>query len=109
MHPGFKPQRARLSPPQCLTCLLGLQGVQWVRQISVWFGFYKKKVTRLIFKTKTLKPVQTNRFWFGFFRTKIGSNRFDTVFLVLIGFFDLAQFFSRSARFFSGLGSIRFF
>jgi hypothetical protein len=29
--------------------------------------------------------------------------------LVLIGFFDLAQFFSRSARFFSGLGSIRFF
>jgi len=35
MHPEFKPQRARLSPPQCLTCLLGLQGVQWVRELVV--------------------------------------------------------------------------
>ena len=26
----FDPLCARLSPPRCLTCLLGLQGVQWV-------------------------------------------------------------------------------
>ena len=32
---GFEPQRARLSPPRCLTCLLGLQGVQWVRGLVV--------------------------------------------------------------------------
>jgi hypothetical protein len=31
LPPGFESQRACLSPPRCLTCLLGLQGVQWVR------------------------------------------------------------------------------
>jgi ATP-dependent Zn protease len=44
--------------------------------------------------------------------TETGSNRFDTVFLVWLGFFiffGFARFFSRSAQFFSGLGSIRFF
>jgi hypothetical protein len=35
MHPEFKPQRARLSPPWCLTYLLGLQGVQWIRELVV--------------------------------------------------------------------------
>ena len=35
LSPGFEPQRARLSPPRCLTCLLGLQGVQWVRGLVV--------------------------------------------------------------------------
>jgi hypothetical protein len=41
----------RLSPPRCLTCLLGLQGVQWIRGLVVvrvsWPGhprLYKKKV-----------------------------------------------------------------
>jgi len=42
LSPGVEPQRARLSPPQCLTCLLGLQGVQWVRELVVvrvsWSG-----------------------------------------------------------------------
>jgi len=42
LSPGFEPQRARLSPPRCLTCLLGLQGVQWVRELVVvrvsWLG-----------------------------------------------------------------------
>jgi len=28
-------QRTRLSSPRCLTCLLGLQGVQWVRELVV--------------------------------------------------------------------------
>ena len=28
LHPGFKPQRVRLSPMRCLTCSLGLQDVQ---------------------------------------------------------------------------------
>jgi hypothetical protein len=42
LHPGFKPQRACLSPLRCLTCLLGLQGVQWIRGLVVvrvnWSG-----------------------------------------------------------------------
>jgi hypothetical protein len=42
LSPGFEPQRARLSPPRCLTCLLGLQGIQWVRGLVVvrvsWLG-----------------------------------------------------------------------
>ena len=42
LSPGFEPQHARLSPPWCLTCLLGLQGVQWVRGLVVarvsWSG-----------------------------------------------------------------------
>ena len=42
LSPGFEPQRARLSPSRCLTCLLGLQGVQWIRRLVVvrvnWFG-----------------------------------------------------------------------
>jgi hypothetical protein len=50
MHPGFKPQRACLLPPQCFIYLLGLQGVQWVQELIVvrasWHGhleLYKKK------------------------------------------------------------------
>ena len=35
LSPGFESQCARLSPPRCLTCLLGLQGVQWVRGLVV--------------------------------------------------------------------------
>jgi len=35
LSPGFEPQRARLSSPRCFTCLLGLQGVQWVRELVV--------------------------------------------------------------------------
>jgi len=63
--------------------------------------FIKKKVTRLIFKTKTLKPVQTNRFWFSFFRTKIGSNQFDTVFFYFDRFFRFGSvFFSFGSVFF---------
>jgi hypothetical protein len=42
LSPGFKSQRARLSPPRCLTCLLSLQGFQWVWGIVVvpisWSG-----------------------------------------------------------------------
>jgi hypothetical protein len=30
MCPEFEPSLVRLSPPRCLTCLLGLQDVQWV-------------------------------------------------------------------------------
>uniref|UniRef100_A0A6N2NEN5 Uncharacterized protein n=1 Tax=Salix viminalis TaxID=40686 RepID=A0A6N2NEN5_SALVM len=30
-HPRFKPCQARLSSPRYLTCLLGLQNVQWTR------------------------------------------------------------------------------
>jgi hypothetical protein len=32
---GFESQRACLSSPWCLICLLGLQGVQWVRGLVV--------------------------------------------------------------------------
>jgi len=35
LHLGFKPQRVCLSHPRCLTCLLGLQGIQWVRGLVV--------------------------------------------------------------------------
>jgi hypothetical protein len=58
----------------------------------------KKSIQTEIFLKKP-KPVQTDRFRFGpvrFFRTKTGSNRFDSIFSVL-------------ARFFFGLGLIRFF
>ena len=50
----FESQHARLSPPRCLTCLLGLQGVQWVRGLVVvrvsWPGhpgLKKKKRTAM--------------------------------------------------------------
>jgi hypothetical protein len=51
MYSEFKSQRARLSSSRCLTCLLGLQGVQWVWGLVVvlvsWTGhprlyIYKK-------------------------------------------------------------------
>jgi len=55
LSPGFEPQRIRLSPPRCLTCLLGLQGVQWVRRLVVvrvsWPGhpgLPKKKKIKLL-------------------------------------------------------------
>jgi hypothetical protein len=51
MCPGFEPSHVRLSPPRCLTCLLGLQDVQWVRGLVMvrvsWPGhpgLSKKKV-----------------------------------------------------------------
>ena len=73
----------------------------------IQFGFYKKKrVTKLNLKKKTeSKPVQTDRFRFGliwFFRIKNGSNRLGRFFSFWLGFFGLS-------RFFSGLGSVRFF
>jgi len=47
LSPGFESQRARLSPPRCLTCLLGLQGVQWIRGLVVmgvsWSGHPRLK------------------------------------------------------------------
>jgi hypothetical protein len=60
----------------------------------VWFGFYQKKITKLIFffikKLKSnrnqFKPTGFGSVWF--FRTKTGSNRFASVFF--------------------GLGSVRF-
>jgi hypothetical protein len=35
LSPGFESQCACLSPPWYLTCLLGLQGVQWIRGLVV--------------------------------------------------------------------------
>jgi hypothetical protein len=35
MCPGFELSYVCLSPPRCLTCLLGLQDVQWVRELVV--------------------------------------------------------------------------
>jgi len=44
--PGFESSCARLSPPRCLTCPLGLQGVQWVVGLVVvrasWPGHPRK-------------------------------------------------------------------
>jgi hypothetical protein len=75
---------------------------------SVRFGFYQKKITKLILKKKKTetepKLVQTDQFWFGFLEKKP----------VWLGFFGLARFFrfdSVLARFFSGFfsGSVWFF
>jgi len=51
LSPGFESQCTCLSLPRCLTCLLGLQGIQWVRGLVVvrvsWPGhpgLPKKKV-----------------------------------------------------------------
>jgi len=65
LSPGF--ERARLSSPRCLTCLLGLQGVQWVRGLVVvrvsWPGHpglpKKKKnilvkIVKMSWKKKTI-------------------------------------------------------
>ena len=64
LSPGF--ERARLSSPRCLTCLLGLQGVQWVRGLVVvrvsWPGhpgLPKKKnilvkIVKMSWKKKTI-------------------------------------------------------
>jgi len=55
--PGFESQCARLSSPQCFTCLLGLHGVQWIWGLVVvrvnWPGRtgYKKKKKRLCLAT----------------------------------------------------------
>jgi len=35
LSPGFESWHARLSPPGCFTCLLGLQGVQWIQGLVV--------------------------------------------------------------------------
>jgi hypothetical protein len=44
--PGFESSCARLSPPRCLTCPLGLQGVQWAVELVVvrasWPGHPRK-------------------------------------------------------------------
>jgi hypothetical protein len=60
------------------------------------FGFYKKKVTKLIFFKKNqyrFKPT-------GFGSVFLEQNLVQT---------GLARFFTGLARFFSGLGSVRFF
>jgi hypothetical protein len=50
----FEPQRAYLSPPRCFTCLLGLQGIQWIQRLVVvrlnWLGrpSLKKKYNDII-------------------------------------------------------------
>jgi hypothetical protein len=35
LSPGFESRHARLSLPGCFTCLLGLQGVQWIQGLVV--------------------------------------------------------------------------
>jgi hypothetical protein len=48
--PGFKSHCARLPPPRCLTCSLGLQDVQWAVGLVVvrasWPGHSRKKKKR---------------------------------------------------------------
>jgi hypothetical protein len=61
---------------------------------SVQFLSKKSNQTEFFLKkTETeSKPVQTDRFQFDsvwFFRTKTGSNRFDSVFSVWLGFFPV--------------------
>jgi hypothetical protein len=52
--------------------------------------FIKKKPNRIKKNQTQPKPVQNDRFWFGsVFRTKIGSNQFDSNFLVWLGFFPV--------------------
>jgi hypothetical protein len=93
--------------------------------------FLLKKITKLKFVLKKLKPVQTDRFRFGsvrFFWTKTGSNQFGSVFFrffsvwVRFDFFGFRlikpkpnrtgrffQNFNRFNRFFSRFGSFDFF
>jgi len=49
---GFEPQRACLSLPRCLTCLLGLQGIHWVRGLVVVRVSWPKHPGLLKKKTK---------------------------------------------------------
>ena len=99
-----------------------LKQMYWGWLFSVWFGFYKKKITKPKFffekKTETgsnrpvsvrfgflgQKPVQTglarfSRFWLGFFRFWLGFFWFGSVFPVWLGFFS--GFLSGSVRFFA--------
>jgi len=62
--------------------------------------FLFKKINKISFFKKKLKPVQINRFRFGYFEKKTGSNRFGLIFPVCFGFFP--NFF----RF--GFGSVFF-
>jgi len=56
LSPRFEPQRARLSFSRCLTCLLSLQGVQWIRKLVVvrvnWSGHpgLKRKLVTILNK-----------------------------------------------------------
>ena len=61
-----------------------------------------KKIIKLIFYKKKLKPVSVR---FGFLG-QTGSNQFGSV---CLGFFRFNSVFSGLARFFFGLGSVRFF
>ena len=51
--PGFESSCARLSSPRCLTCPLGLQGVQWAVGLVVvrasWPGHPRKSKKKKIF------------------------------------------------------------
>jgi len=62
---GFKPQRAHLLPPRCFTCLLGLQGVQWVWKLVVvhvsWSeypDYEKKKIDTITHLKRNQVPLQ---------------------------------------------------
>ena len=68
---------------------------------SVWFLSKKSNQTEFFF-LKKLKPVQTDRFRFDF----LGKKQVQTG---LTRFFQFGSVFSGFARFFSGLGSVRFF
>jgi hypothetical protein len=35
LSPGFESRHAHLSLPGCFTCLLSLQGVQWIQELVV--------------------------------------------------------------------------
>jgi hypothetical protein len=65
--PGFESSCARLSPPRCLTCPLGLQGVQWAVELVVvrasWPGHPRKskKKKKDVFADETQTTTSSNR------------------------------------------------
>jgi len=71
--------------------------------IYIWFGFYQKKKTKLVFLNQNrFKPTGFGSV--GYFRIKTGSNWFlwfGLVFPVWLSFLDLARFFSSLTWFFS--------
>jgi hypothetical protein len=53
----------------------------------VWFGFYKKKITKPNFLNKKTETGSNRPVSVWFFWTKTGSNQFDSVFSGLTRFF----------------------
>jgi len=96
---------------QKLCCMKSQKSWEIIRNDYFLFGlvFIKKKLTKpkLLFKkteTGSNQSVSIRFFW-----TKTGSNRFDSVFPVLLDFLVWLVFLGLTRFFRFGFGSVRFF